>query len=461
MANSYVRVPPDGVGKKIYSQSHTIGADSVQVQGIHIVDPTDPTIGQRIDQKGSAYTRFAEGEPIMSSYELLKVTDENLIGVYEHTIDSYDDLFYTDIVNSGTSVFDESISSVKLSTTSNATSKVVRTTNRYHYYQQGVPQLIIMATSCGDNGKTNNIRRWGYYDDNDGMFFELNGTTLYVVHRSNITGSPVDVKVAQADWNIDKLDGTGISGINLDVTTVWQYFFNANWPGGTCRMGVYDTLGRIVCHEFTNSGNISAPTIRTLSLPIRWENANVGSVASGSDLNEIMAVVKTEGKPDYTFWRFSDIETLGKVVTDPYTPVLSAKAKILLDNGSHNHIETYPETLSVFSSGASIKVDLVWCDSEILSGATWLLDSVDGPILGDDEAVSIDTEADSYWQSITHYVTANIPTNINLTPFFELNDEGITLSADGLTQGALSFVVTLLEGTSATVSMNMSYRGLY
>jgi hypothetical protein len=63
-------------------------------------------------------------------------------------------------------------------------------------------------------GEKANVRqRVGYFDDNNGIFFQqTNGNKRWVI-RSSVSGTPVDTEFAsQTDWNIDKLNGEGPSG---------------------------------------------------------------------------------------------------------------------------------------------------------------------------------------------------------------------------------------------------------
>lgn len=56
--------------------------------------------------------------------------------------------------------------------------------------------------------------KWGYFDDNNGFFYGYDSTGIYVGRRTG--GS--DTKVYQSSWTIDKLDGSGISGLTLDLS---------------------------------------------------------------------------------------------------------------------------------------------------------------------------------------------------------------------------------------------------
>lgn len=457
---SYVSLPPDGAGKRIHTFQHQISGNTVQVQGMNIVDKDNPSLSAKVDSRGGIYTRFTDGDAILSSYNEQKISQDYIIGVYEHSVDDYDDLFYTNILSGGTSQYQNEYSSVKLSVTGDSGSEVTRTTNRYHYYQPGAPLLVILIASCSDSGKDGNLRSWGYYDDYNGWFFELNNNTLGVVMRSNTTGTHIDNFVAQTDWNIDKLNGTGVSGINIDITKAYQYFIAINWSNNIIKFGIYSQGNKIPCHQFQMSGISPIPLINRGSLPIRFSNKNINITAGVSELREIMGIVKCEMRdPNYTFWRFGDLGTERYITTN--TPLISFRPKILLDNGNHNHINTFPETLSVYSSGSTIKIHIVSHNGTILSGDTWSLNSVGGPLECDVEAIDIDINSDKYRIMKTYYIQKDNATNIDLTDMFELNDEGILMSSDHITQPCISIVASTIGGGTALISTDFSYRALY
>jgi hypothetical protein len=107
---------------------------------------------------------------------------------------------------------------------------------------------VMQTIQIGDTGKANVVRRWGYFDEENGLFWELDGTTLYAVQRSSTTGSVVDTRVAQANWNRDSLDGT--IRYDLDVTKTNLYWMDFQWLGvGIVRFGVYENDGtKTTCH---------------------------------------------------------------------------------------------------------------------------------------------------------------------------------------------------------------------
>ncbi len=129
-----------------------------------------------------------------------------------------------------------------------------RTSNRYHYYQPGVGNLVIITLAHGDVGKTGNIREWGYADERNGLLFRLSGTTLQVVLRSDTTGDVVEEVVDRTNWNGDKLDGSGTSGMTIDITKANFFWIDFAWLGvGPARFGILSPDGaRWACHTFKN-----------------------------------------------------------------------------------------------------------------------------------------------------------------------------------------------------------------
>lgn len=449
---SYVQVPPDGAGKKVYSKTQTVGADQVETQVLHIADGSNPTQLLAVDNLGAASVRFAEGQPILAGFGGLKTANERAIGVYESSLDNYSTLFSTEVATGGSVDYVSTESSEILSVTGTIGSSAKITTNRYHYYLPGSANVVKMTSSCGDTGKAGNTRRWGAFDDNDGIFFELQGTTKNVVIRSSTTGSVVETKVAQSTWNSDKLDGTGASGITLDITKVQVWWMDYQWLGaGRVRFGIIaDTGARITCHVFENAGANTLPYMRTGTLPLRLENVNTGAAGSSSELRSVCAAVYTEGTyDDYTFWRYADVEAT-KSAVDTEVSVVSIRAKATI-NSKHNSVLIYPETLNVYTD-QPISLTL-WQDTAV-TGGTWnnLASAGDVNYTG-----TVVTTAAQKFKTLFFGAGA---TSVDLDKFFEKNDEGVQVKADGVPE-VWSITVKKLGATNANVSVNLGYKELW
>lgn len=390
----------------------------------------------------------------MTGYGSLKTSAERALGVYESSLDTYDDLFSIDTANGGTSTYDSVASLTVLATTTTSGSRVCRTTNRYHYYLPGTSNIIKQSIICGDTGKTNNKRRWGAFDDSDGLFFELNGTSLRLVIRTSTLGTPgQEFYIERSNWSDDKLDGTGISGVTLDLTKANNYWADYQWNGaGRVRFGIYEPSGaRLVIHTIMAANTNGVPLVRSGTLPLRTENINTGATSSSSELREICMSVFTEGTfEDYTFWRHADVEVYD-VATTTNTHLISMRA-IDTINSKHNSVQAYPEMLSVHVTGGSIALFL-WQDTSI-TGGTWV--SGQG-VLESNSSGTLDTSLAEKFQ--VFFLGAGSH-NLDLTQYFELNDEGILKPTSGPAT-IWSFAATKIEGTTVSTCINLGYRELW
>jgi len=176
-------------------------------------------------------------------------------------------------------------------------SEVIRETTKVFAYQPG-KSLLVMSTFVMNPAKEHLVQKVGYYGEDNGMYLELSGSTLKFVERSLVTGSPTESQVAQANWNGDKLDGTGPSGITLDITKAQILWMDIEWLGlGTVRMGFVIDGQLILCHSFHHANLITSTYITTASLPLRYEIKNDGTPnpATSSMLKQICSTVISEG----------------------------------------------------------------------------------------------------------------------------------------------------------------------
>ena len=86
----------------------------------------------------------------------------------------------------------------------------------------------------------------------------------------------VDTRVGQADWNIDRADGTGPSGYTLDITKIQMCYMDYSWYGaGKIRFGFKDQNGHVkYVHEFKHNNRLTESYFRSGNLPARYEIEN-------------------------------------------------------------------------------------------------------------------------------------------------------------------------------------------
>lgn len=145
--------------------------------------------------------------------------------------------------------------------------------------------------------KVNHIQRVGLLNDNNGLFFYLNESTFGVGVRTSTGGAPAETLIPQADFSIDKLDGTGPSGTTIDLTKVQIFYIDFQWLGaGTVRFGFFNDGELIFFHE-RHHANISSLTkyMKGASLPIRWQCENLAATASSTTLEASCCSIISEG----------------------------------------------------------------------------------------------------------------------------------------------------------------------
>jgi hypothetical protein len=187
--------------------------------------------------------------------------------------------------------------------------------------------------------------RVGMFDDQNGLFFEYDGTTLFAVRRSStrqlsgyisantsntqidgvtvngittkfsteldvgdyivikgmsyrvieissdtrlhvspayrgetplfqaVANKTIDYKYPQSQWNLDRCDGTGPSGYNLDLGKMQMLYLDYSWYGaGFVRWGFRATDGNIIyCHKVVNNNVNYEAYMRSGNLPGRYE----------------------------------------------------------------------------------------------------------------------------------------------------------------------------------------------
>jgi hypothetical protein len=324
----------------------------------------------------------------LDAFGRLRVSDPQTLFDYQSQYDDGSLLWESVLTGSGTATHSANTASVSLAVTAASGDKVVRQTREYHRYQPGKSQLVL-ATFVAATPKTNLRQRLGYFDANDGIFLQTSSTTISIVRRTSTSGSPVDTTVNQADWNIDKFDGTGPSRMTLDVTKGNILFIDMEWLGvGRVRAGFVTPDGRFcVAHEFQNANALTAVYMKTANLPVRYEIENLGTTSGSSTLEAICTSVISEGGfEDNRGLPFSTSSgtTVKSVTTE--VPILSIRPKATF-NSIVNRGQIIPQQVSSYVDTTGARFRLIY--NPTLTGAAF--GSVDNSSI-----VEVDTTASAF-----------------------------------------------------------------
>jgi len=341
-------------------------ATDVAITGQPISVTTDPGTGTK-SAALDAFGRLRVSNPFTLFDSSHRYKDNNL--------------WNTLVASSGAAVFDANAGLVNLNVTTTSGSKVYRETTKVFSYQPG-KSLLVMTTFVMNPAKTNLRQRIGYYGADNGMYLELAGTVLSFVERSSVSGALVETKVAQSAWNYDKMDGTGPSGMTLDITKAQILWMDIEWLGlGTVRMGFVIDGKFILCHQFHHANFITSTYITTASLPLRYEIENTGTTASNSTLKQICSTVISEGG-----YQLNGLQQAVNIpITAPrttsvagtYYPILSLRLK-----SSPNFLDAVIilTALSTLGTGNGVNYNWKVIASGTTTGGTWVSAGADSAV---------------------------------------------------------------------------------
>lgn len=171
----------------------------------------------------------------------------------------------------------------------------------YITYQPG-KSLLFMSSGIINPSNSNFTSRLGLFDNefttsasyptvNNGIYFEYsNGAISVNLKNDSITS------ISQSSWNIDKMNGSGTSGLNLDFTKTQLFVVDMEWLGvGRVRYGFY-AYGRIhYCHQITNINILTSPYTNNINLPICYSLHSTNSSDGSGTIRQICSTVISEG----------------------------------------------------------------------------------------------------------------------------------------------------------------------
>ncbi len=240
-------------------------------------------------------------------------------------------LWNTSTASGGAAVFSPNEGLVNLNVNTTNGSQVLRETTKVFSYQPG-KSLLILTTFVMSPAQNNLRQRVGYFGTDNGLYLQLNNYTLSFVERSIVTGVVTESVVDQSAWNVDKMNGTGPSGVTLDITKAQIMFMDIEWLGeGTVRLGFIIDGNFIVCHKFNHANLIPSTYITTATLPLRYEITNIGVTVNPSTLKQVCSTVISEGGYELRGAQ----QAIGTPITAPtslavagtYYPIISIKLR--------------------------------------------------------------------------------------------------------------------------------------
>ena len=235
---------------------------------------------------------------------------------------------------------------------------------QYQPYRPGKSLKSSMTAVLG-TATAGAVKRCGFGDDANGIFFEQNGTNgLQFNRRTSTSGSVVNNTVAQSSWNLDKLDGTGTSGITLDITKGFILSVDMQFLGfGRVRVGFNIGGVLIYAHEFLNANTLTVPYIQQAMLPVLIEIVAAAGLAADATAYFKCAEVSSEGGFEDVLGYPNAVEGTVTAASGSRTHVLSLRPKTTFNSMINRSIITF-ENIDVLTGANPV----VW---ELVAGATF------------------------------------------------------------------------------------------
>jgi hypothetical protein len=284
-----------------------------------------------------------------------------------------DNQFETATVTGGSTTYLPNEASVRLDLTTASGAEVVRQSYRCMPYQPGKGLLALM-TFVMNTPKANLRQRVGYFGTQNGVYFELTGAspgTKAFILRTYISGSVDNTtrRVEQANWNGDKLDGTGPSGLTLDLTKPQILWMDFEWLGvGNVRCGFIINGLYIICHTY-QTANVTGTSVymTTAILPVRYEITNTAGTASSSSMKQICSSVVSEAGFEQTSIDHTAVRETAQtgIETTGYIPIVS----IRLASGRTNAV-VLPNRVAFFPT-TNDNFQIALLKNSTLTGATF------------------------------------------------------------------------------------------
>lgn len=277
------------------------------------------------------------------------------------------------LTGSGTATHNSDQSLMDLEVTTTSGDEAIYQTYRYHAYVPG-KAMEITQTAIWGAGQANTRTRMGYFDVRDGLYWEMDGTTFYVAHRTFTSGSAVSTRIAQSSWNFDKMDGTGVSGKTIDLTKFLIFQIEFLWlGGGDVRWSVQIDGDWHVVHEIHNSNTLSLPFMSTPTLPLRYEITNTDTAAGAYTYKFVCATVISNGGYTLPGFEFSaESAFLQALVATTRTPILAFRLKASF-NSKPNRRTARLLFNHLFGTSATIKFEVAHLHNPSgIAGGTWV-----------------------------------------------------------------------------------------
>jgi hypothetical protein len=292
-----VNIPGYGSGLQVLTQDLESTIDDVTIgdkQG-HYADVVPELSALRVN-----VTNLNDSANL-DAFGRLRVSEPKTLVDAKHLYDKLPLLFVEKLSGTATTTFSANDSMVVMAT--EATGDFAIRQSRYHFNYQ--PGKSLQAFFTGKlHPQVGITKRMGLYQSlsaspstpSDGIYLEVteNGPCF---HITKTEGTPHSMSFPQSAWNVDKLDGTGPSGLTVAMSAAQIFVIDYEWLSlGRVRFGFMQSGKTYYAHYVNHVNDLDRPYITSPNQPIRYEIIQTG--ATPGSMHHICSTVMVEGGED-------------------------------------------------------------------------------------------------------------------------------------------------------------------
>jgi len=304
---------------------------------------------------------------LQAPFSRLRVVQSQKLFDNQLQYDNQDVFWDTEIIGNATITHDPYNSGADLTVVDNG-DRIIRQLKEYQRYQSGNGQVIKMTYTPDINS--------------DEIEFVLRSSSG--AFDGSTAGVPFDFIIKRDDWNYDKLDGTGVSGITLDLTKSQILFIDLEWLSvGTLRCGV-DIAGKFrLAHAIHNANSLRGAYMSTANLPARhmiesvdntvieetgyYDNSNgifvrykANNQTSGT-LKQICTAIESEGGlEEESGFPFSGTAGVDSITLAGGASFIAVAQHQLTFNGIENRAKYIPQLAVISTTDAPVYVEYIY-----------------------------------------------------------------------------------------------------
>lgn len=396
-------------------------------------------------------TQFSDTSQV-DLFNRLRVVLPNSQFSYQNEYSKGENQWVEKITGTASATHDPTSSMVDL-TVGAPNSKITRQTRRYFRYWSG-KTLSSLLTFNAKVIPVGAVFRVGYFDNNNGPLLEIRNDDVYVGVRSG----GITQYVKRDQWNVDKLDGNGKSGVNYDFTKSTIFGNDLQWLGvGTVGFAIESPTGELlVVHKFFHSGVVEGTYMRTANLPIRYELETDETFSGTCTVQQICSAVTTEASGNDEGSNYSHAVNSGIAPTSVTTrrSVLAIRPKTLF-NAIENRSSLFFKEMEILVGSNNCLWEIVW-NPTFTAPPTW--DSV-----GADSTVEYSIDASAFTGGIVvrsgYGPAGGGATRSSVSRELSTNYP-LGLDIDGANPTSIALVCTSLSGT-ALVNATLNWEEIY